>query len=128
MSAMFDERLELLQEFCQLPRQSLCFEVITILSYYYKNVDNVEYQSVQDENGNVFYSWASLKEHMSPKSLNNFSKALPPLADAGYLERLVLGKHGNVVTDNKFSRSVSNVYWRMTDKAIAMLALEGEGA
>ncbi|MFA1571799.1 hypothetical protein A152_0022625 [Vibrio tasmaniensis 1F-187] len=68
-----------------------------------------------------FYEANSLKEQLlDVPSLSNSHKVLYLLLDAGFIERRVLDKDGQVVIGDSYQRNTAKIYWRISDKGLSV--------
>ncbi|MFL7018094.1 hypothetical protein AB6D16_023485 [Vibrio cyclitrophicus] len=98
----YEQRIKHLHELSQLPRQSLCFQLLTIMNLCHHNLDNDKVERLKLDDETFFYEANSLKEQLlDVPSLSNSHKVLYLLLNAGFIERRVLDKDGQVVIGRK---------------------------
>jgi hypothetical protein len=86
-----------------------------------QDLDKGKVERDRDDEGKVFFEANSLKSNLlDVPSLSNSHKALYALLDAGFVERRVLNKDGEVVFGNSFGRNSAKIYWRITDKGLSI--------
>ncbi|KAB0478820.1 hypothetical protein ACMAZD_26105 (plasmid) [Vibrio sp. nBUS_14] len=121
MSVKFETYTKNLQEMSQLTRVSLCFQFLTLMNLCEQDLDKGKVERDRDDEGKVFFEANSLKSNLlDVPSLSNSHKALYALLDAGFVERRVLNKDGEVVFGNSFGRNSAKIYWRITDKGLSI--------
>ncbi|WP_210468628.1 hypothetical protein [Vibrio crassostreae] len=121
MSFSYEQRIKHLHELSQLPRQSLCFQLLTIMNLCHLDLDNGKVERLILDDESCFYEANSLKEQLlNVPSLSNSHKVLYILLDAGFIERRVLDKDGQVVIGDNYQRNTAKIFWRMSTKGLSV--------
>ncbi|MEZ8862518.1 hypothetical protein [Vibrio sp. 10N.247.311.51] len=121
MSFSYEQRIKHLHELSQLPRQSLCFQLLTVMNLCHLDLDNGKVERLKSDDETCFYEANSLKEQLlNVPSLSNSHKVLYLLLDAGFIERRVLDKDGKVVIGDNYQRNTAKIFWRMSTKGLSV--------
>lgn len=123
MNFSYEQRIKHLHELSQLPRQSLCFQLLTIMNLCHHDLDSGKVERMKSDDETYFYEANSLKEQLlDVPSLSNSHKVLYLLLDAGFIERRVLDKDGQVVIGDSYQRNTAKIYWRISDKGLSIFS------
>ncbi|PSU44843.1 hypothetical protein C9J12_25450 [Photobacterium frigidiphilum] len=115
----FQNRVDILKEIATLPRQSVCFQLVTLLRWCDNGLNDasVETYKLGDD---LYYSAKSLKSLLGISTKSNFHKGLYALFDAGLIERLVIDKSGEVVSHDNYQRNTAIIFWKLSAKGKLM--------
>ena len=118
----FKQRIAHLVEMSELPRQSVCFQFLTLLYLAHQELSEDVVRSI-DFNGIKYFESVSLRECMANvKSVSNAHKGIHALYGAGFIERLVIDNLGNQIVTDKFSRNSVTIYWRLSEKGYSLFS------
>ncbi|MFB9214254.1 hypothetical protein [Vibrio sinaloensis] len=120
----FIERSDLLAELCGLPRQSVCFQILTLIQMCHRGLDDgevVRYES----GGELYFEFRSLKKYLANiKTASNAKTGLGALVEAGFLNKVVLSRSGEEIVDSSFFRGSASIYYRLSHKGAALFGLD----
>ncbi|TFH89480.1 hypothetical protein [Vibrio ouci] len=121
---IFPERSEVLVELCQLPRQSVCFQILTLIQMCHRELDGGSI-GTRVHDGKVYYQFRCLKQYMANvKTISNAKTGLSALCDAEFLDRIVVSSADEVITDSAFFRGNVSVFYRLSQKGMLLFGLD----
>ena len=114
----------MLVELCQLPRQSVCFQILTLLHICHRELDSGSIGK-RAYDGKVYYEFRCLKKYMANvKTISNAKTGLSALCDAGFLDRIVVSSADEVISNSAFFRGNVSVFYRLSQKGILLFGLD----
>lgn len=120
----FSDRMDCLAKLSDLPRQSVCFQIMLTMQLCHKGLDERLVERLEHE-GKTYYSYNSLQVHMNNvKIANNAKSSLGALTEHGFLEKLVISQSGEVMTGSSYFRGGVTVYYRLSEVGLALFGLE----
>jgi len=117
----FKDNIDNLAELCDLPRQSVCFQIMTLINMFTRNMDQGEAKRFEVDGGHVYFDSNSIRQCMANhKTVSNIHKGFGALESAGFIDRLVIGQNGDRIQAATFKRNSVTIYYRMTEKGLAI--------
>ncbi|GLT20447.1 hypothetical protein GCM10007938_42320 [Vibrio zhanjiangensis] len=117
----FKNSIKNLAELCDLPRQSVCFQIMTLLNLFTRGQDRGEAERFESDDGQIYFDSNSIRQCMANhKTISNIHKGFSVLENAGFIERLVIDKNGKPIQTATFKRNSVMIYYRMTEKGLTL--------
>jgi hypothetical protein len=120
MNELFKTNVDNLAELCDLPRQSVCFQIMILLNMFTRSSPTKNgINFVKDEDNQRFFDAASIRECMANhKTQSNIHKGFVALLEAGFIERLIIDHNGDKVMTATYSRNFVTIYYKLSEKGL----------
>ncbi|MDC5841089.1 hypothetical protein OPW33_17340 [Vibrio europaeus] len=122
-TSSFKDRSEVLAELCGLKRQSVCFQIMTLMQMCHRGLDEGVVKQYE-LNGQMYYEFRSLQQYMANiKTVSNAKAGLGVLTENGFLDKLVISKNGDIITDPSYFRGDVSIFYRLSNKGQLLFGL-----
>lgn len=118
MNSSLSQNVENLREFCELPRQSVCIQIVTLINLFYRSSDE-SIDRFEDDSGRTYFELNSIRQCMAnQKTVSNIHKGFVVLLESGFIKKIVFDLDGKLIESPSFQRNKVKIYYALSEKAL----------